>query len=1344
VPAGTYYWVATYSGDANNKEVSSGCAAEPIEVGKATPEVATTQEPASGTVGATFKDKATISGLFGAKPAGSVSWKLFANSKCEGSPVATDGPVSVTGNGSYATPSGASPAPAGTYWWVATYSGDANNKEVASGCAAEPIEVGKATPEVTTTQEPASGTVGATFKDKATIAGLFGAKPSGSISWKLYDNSKCEGSPVATDGPVSVTGNGSYTTPSGASPVPAGTYWWVATYSGDANNKEVASGCAAEPVEVGKATPEVITAQTPASGTVGATFKDKATVSGLFGAKPAGSISWKLYDNSKCEGSPVATDGPVTVTGDGDYTTPSGASPDTAGTYYWVATYSGDANNEEVSSGCADEPVKIGEATPELTTTQEPASGTVGATFKDKATIAGLFGAKPSGSISWKLYDNPKCEGEAVATDGPVTVTGDGDYATPSGASPTPAGTYYWVATYSGDKNNEEATSGCAAEPIEVGKATPEVKTTQEPASGTVGATFKDKATVSGLFGAKPSGSISWKLYDNSKCEGSPVAGDGPVTVTGNGDYTTPAGASPTPAGTYWWVATYSGDANNEEVSSGCAAEPIEVGKATPEVTTTQEPASGTVGATFKDKATIGGLFGAEPAGSISWKLYDNSKCEGSPVASDGPVSVAGNGSYTTPSGASPVPAGTYYWVATYSGDANNKEVASGCAAEPIEVGKATPGIVTTQEPASGTVGGTFKDKATVSGLFGSEAGGSISWKLYGNSKCEGSPVASDGPVTVHGNGDYTTPSGASPVPAGTYYWVATYSGDANNEEVSSGCAAEPVEVGKATPGIVTTQEPASATVGAPFKDKATISGLFGAKPSGSISWKLYDNAKCEGDPVASDGPVAVSGNGDYTTPSGASPSKTGTYYWVATYSGDANNEEVSSGCADEPIKVTHATPSLVTTQLPASGTVGATFKDRATISGLFGAEPGGSISWNLYDNAKCEGEPVASDGPVTVHGNGEYTTPSGASPTLAGTYYWVATYSGEANNSEAASGCADEPVTIGKGTPELSTTQEPASGTVGATFKDKATIAGLFGAKPSGSISWKLYANARCEGTPVASDGPVAVSGNGSYATPSGATPTATGTYYWVATYSGDANNSEAASGCADEPIAVGQATPAIATTQEPVAGPVGTTFKDKATLAGLYGASPAGSVSWKLYGNASCEGTPLASDGPVAVSGNGSYSTPSGAAPSAAGTYYWVATYSGDANNKAVSSGCADEPITVSAVPVVVVLPEQVISGLASGHGPAGCAVRATPVYITGRQIQSATFFVDGHKVKTLTHPNKAGRWGITVSANTLRYGAHHVKIAVVFTASSKTSPTTVRVLLVRCRPPRVRFTG
>src|SRR5262249_44854534 len=175
---------------------------------------------------------------------------------------------------------------------------------------------------------------------------------------------------------------------------------------------------------------------------------------------------------------------------------------------------------------------------------------------------------------------------------------------------------------------------------------------------------------------------------------------------------------------------------------------------------------------------------------------------------------------------------------------------------------------------------------------------------------------------------------------------------------------------------------------------------------------------------------------------------------------------------------------------------------------------------------------------------------------------------------------------------------------------------------------------------------------------------------------------NKPAVSGCEDEPVEVGPLSPAISTTQLPASGPVGGTFKDKAKLTGLFeGAS--GTVSFKLFDNPKCEGTPVATDGPVSVSGNGEYEAPKGAVISSVGTYYWVASYSGDHNNKPMDSGCADEPVTVAAVEVLV---EQVESGNSTAHGPTTCIAPTRPVslYVKGRQIQSATFYMDGHKLK------------------------------------------------------------
>src|SRR5205807_2161352 len=412
------------------------------------------------------------------------------------------------------------------------------------------------------------------------------------------------------------------------------------------------------------------------------------------------------------------------------------------------------------------------------------------------------------------------------------------------------------------------------------------------------------------------------------------------------------------------------------------------------------------VGGVFKDKATISGLFGATPGGTITWKLYENEECKGTPAAEDSIAVTNGNATYETPKGATLGSVGTYYWVASYSGDHNNSATKSGCEAEPVEVTPAGPEIGRASGREAGLVGGVVKDKATISGLFGATPGGTITWKLYENEECKGTPAAEDSIAVTNGNATYETPKGATLGSVGTYYRVASYSGDHNNSATKSGCEAEPVEVTPAGPEIGRASGREAGLVGGVVKDKATISGLFGATPGGTITWKLYENEECKGTPAAEDSIAVTNGNATYETPTGATLGSVGTYYWVASYSGDHNNSATKSGCEAEPVEVTPAGPAIKTTQAPAAGLVGGVFKDKATTSGLFGATPGSTITWKLYTNPRCEGTPAAEDGTARVTANATYETPTGAAPTSAGTYYWVASYSGDKNNVAAQSGC--------------------------------------------------------------------------------------------------------------------------------------------------------------------------------------------------------------------------------------------------------------------------------------------------------------------------------------------------
>ena len=112
-------------------------------------------------------------------------------------------------------------------------------------------------------------------------------------------------------------------------------------------------------------------------------------------------------------------------------------------------------------------------------------------------------------------------------------------------------------------------------------------------------------------------------------------------------------------------------------------------------------------------------------------------------------------------------------------------------------------------------------------------------------------------------------------------------------------------------------------------------------------------------------------------------------------------------------------------------------------------------------------------------------------------------------------------------------------------------------------------------------------------------------------------------------------KASPAISTSPGP-GGPLGTTVRDTAILSG--GSSLTGTIEFKLYGPSAapnCSAALQADDETVNVNGNGAYTTPAGFTPSQAGTYWWTASYSGDANNNPAATSCGDEQVVIAFLP-------------------------------------------------------------------------------------------------------------
>jgi hypothetical protein len=355
---------------------------------------------------------------------------------------------------------------------------------------------------------------------------------------------------------------------------------------------------------------------------------------------------------------------------------------------------------------------------------------------------------------------------------------------------------------------------------------------------------------------------------------------------------------------------------------------------------------------------------------------------------------------------------GTYQWNATYtSGDGNNNAASDIDATdEQVPVSPASPAIATTPDPTSvtlGTTGVTLKDSAVLSG--GYFPTGTITFTLV----APGGATVDTETVTVNGNGTYTTPTGytlpTTGTVTGTYQWNATYtSGDGNNNAASDiNATDEQVPVSPASPAIATTPDPTSVTLGTTtvtLKDSAVLSG--GYFPTGTITFTLV----APGGATVDTETVTVNGNGTYTTPTGytlpTTGTVTGTYQWNATYtSGDGNNNAASDiDATDEQVMVSSASPAIATTPDPTKVTVRpapTVLNDAATLSG--GYHPTGTITFTLTYN----GGVVYTDH-VTVEGNSTYSTALGDHPggytlpttgTVAGTYQWSATYSGDPNN---------------------------------------------------------------------------------------------------------------------------------------------------------------------------------------------------------------------------------------------------------------------------------------------------------------------------------------------------------
>jgi hypothetical protein len=209
------------------------------------------------------------------------------------------------------------------------------------------------------------------------------------------------------------------------------------------------------------------------------------------------------------------------------------------------------------------------------------------------------------------------------------------------------------------------------------------------------------------------------------------------------------------------------------------------------------------------------------------------------------------------------------------------------------------PGITTILEATTGYVGDSIHDSATLSNATAT-AGGTVTYTVYSDSSCQ-TVYASGGTKNVT-NGVVPDSDEVQLNAAGSYYWIASYSGDGNNAAVDSICGDEVVVISKHSPSGATTQSLIP-------NDTLTLSGDVTSDAGGNVDFYLFDPDQTCG--VAGEGSAvfheqvalsslsASTSNDGVPANDGYTATKEGTYHWLAVYAGDSKNDGFTSNCVE-------------------------------------------------------------------------------------------------------------------------------------------------------------------------------------------------------------------------------------------------------------------------------------------------------------------------------------------------------------------------------------------------------------------------------------------------------------
>lgn len=367
-----------------------------------------------------------------------------------------------------------------------------------------------------------------------------------------------------------------------------------------------------------------------------------------------------------------------------------------------------------------------------------------------------------------------------------------------------------------------------------------------------------------------------------------------------------------------------------------------------------------------------------------------------------------------------------------------------------------------------------------------------------------------------------------------------------------------------------------------------------------------------------------------------------------------------------------------ITLSAPGSNLAGSTLTPALGVN-LSGqaANAGGTISVYVYEGGVGASAPASCSSPqggdwqtvatgIGVNGATNNYAPGAFSTDLAGNYYWYATYSGDANDNRANSGCGGNmlktQVTVA--TPTLTLTV-PGTDSALTPINDTSISVDLQNAasEADGTITVYVEESAtepttpNCGGTGWTTVGTITPLGDGTYNPTSSYTPLSAGNYWWYAAIGADsydaAANTNPSCGGTVPKTTVTEAQPTLTLTvpnSDSAGSPIGySSIEGQLT----YGATPlTGTITFYVSdvytpgspapGPGQCTGftqvgrTTIVNNGDATYNPTASRSGISWTPPTAPGVYYWYATYTtgNPAVNQSSTSSCgaSDTATTVN----------------------------------------------------------------------------------------------------------------